>query len=132
MRLALAIGLSCLFASLPPAQAQDATAGEQVFKTQCSACHGVDARNRVGPGLQGLIGRVSGTVPGFAYSSANKEKHITWSAETLDPYLKSPRQVVPGTKMAYAGLADDKRRADLIAYLERATKLPDDAAAPPK
>lgn len=132
MRLALAVGVCCLVSFLPHARAQDAEAGEQVFKSQCSICHGVDSRNRVGPGLHGLFGRVSGTVPGYAYSTANNEKHITWSAETLDPYLKSPRQVVPGTKMTYAGLADDKRRADLIAYLERATKPTDDVAAPAK
>ena len=120
-RVAPGILLACVLAGLP-ARGQDVAAGEQVFKSQCSACHGTDARNRVGPGLKGLFGRTSGSVPGFSYSAANREKHIVWSAETLDPYLKAPRQIIPGTRMAYAGLADDKRRADLIAFLGHATK----------
>ncbi len=115
----------------PVADAQDVHAGEAVFKSQCSACHAVDTHNRVGPSLQGLFGRTSGTVPGYSYSAANKAKAIVWTAQTLDPYIKSPKTVIPGTKMPYAGLADDTKRADLIAWLEVATKPPSGTTAPP-
>jgi hypothetical protein len=75
-------------------------------------------KNMVGPSLFGLIGRKSGSVAGFHYSAANKAADITWNADILDKYLTSPRDVVPGTIMTYAGLKDAGKRADLIAYLE--------------
>src|SRR5665213_879825 len=99
--------------------AADAVAGQAVFKSQCSICHSPLAdKNMVGPSLFGLIGRKSGSVPGFHYSAANKAADITWNADILDKYLTSPRDVVPGTIMTYAGLKDAAKRADLIAYLE--------------
>jgi cytochrome c len=99
--------------------AADAVAGQAVFKSQCSICHSpVEGKNMVGPSLFGLIGRKSGSVAGFHYSAANKAADITWNAEILDKYLTSPREVVPGTIMTYAGLKDAAKRADLIAYLE--------------
>lgn len=101
------------------AHAGDPVAGQSVFKTQCGICHAVVAgKNMVGPSLFGIIGRTSGTVEGFHYSAANKGAGITWNAETLEKYLASPREVVPGTIMTYAGLKDEAKRADLIAYLE--------------
>jgi cytochrome c len=72
----------------------------------------------VGPSLFGIVGRTSGTVEGFRYSAANKGANIVWDAAILDKYLTAPREVVPGTIMTYAGLKDDTRRADVIAYLE--------------
>jgi cytochrome c len=100
------------------ADAGDPTAGQAVFRTQCGVCHPVvQGKNMVGPSLFGLIGRTSGGVEGFRYSAANKGANITWSAETLDKYLIAPREVIPGTIMTYAGLKDDAKRADLIAYL---------------
>ena len=99
--------------------AADAGAGQAVFKSQCGICHSpLPEKNMVGPSLFGLIGRKSGSVPGFHYSAANKAAEITWNAEILDKYLTSPRDVVPGTIMTYAGLKDAAKRADLIAYLE--------------
>jgi cytochrome c len=100
------------------AHAQDAAAGEAVFKRQCSICHSpVAGKNMVGPSLFGVIGRTAGTVPGFHYSPANKTSGITWDAAKLDPYLTNPREVVPGTIMAFAGLKDAQQRANLIGYL---------------
>lgn len=103
----------------PRAHAADPEAGQAVFKTQCGICHSVaQGKNMVGPSLFGVIGRKSGSVEGFHYSAANKNADITWDAAILDKYLTAPREVVPGTIMTYAGLKDDAKRADVIAYLE--------------
>jgi cytochrome c len=103
---------------ISPALAQDAAAGEKVFKTQCSVCHQVIPEKKgIGPNLFGVVGRKSGTVPGFHYTEANKNSGLTWDAATLDRYLQAPRDVVPGTAMPYAGLKDPTQRTDLIAYL---------------
>lgn len=100
----------------------DAKHGEAVF-TQCKTCHVIDAGvNRIGPSLHGIIGRKAGEIAGFSYSSANKESGITWSPEKLYQYLEKPARVVPGTKMAFAGLPKGQDRADVIAYLTEATK----------
>ncbi len=101
-----------------PAHAADAAAGQAVFKTQCGICHAVvQGKNMVGPSLFGIVGRHSGTVDGFRYSAPNKSANITWEPAILDKYLTSPKDVVPGTIMTFAGLKDDTKRADLIAYL---------------
>ena len=100
----------------------DAAAGEKIF-TQCKTCHVIDAGvNRIGPSLHGIIGRKAGEVAGYSYSAANKGSGITWTAEKLYQYLEKPARVVPGTKMAFAGLAKGQDRADVIAYLTSATK----------
>ncbi|WP_231726148.1 MULTISPECIES: c-type cytochrome [unclassified Sphingomonas] len=96
----------------------DAAAGQKVFAV-CSTCHAVQAGvNKIGPSLAGIVGRAAGTVEGYSYSTANKNSGITWSKEKLFQYLEKPQRVVPGTKMAYAGLTDAQKRADLIAYLD--------------
>jgi cytochrome c len=116
-RFAAAVAVAAVLA--PAARAADPEAGARVFKSQCSACHVVEAgKNRIGPSLFGIVGRTSGQVAGFKYSNANKGAALTWDAATLDKYLTSPRTVVPGTIMTYAGLKNDAQRADLIAYLE--------------
>jgi cytochrome c2 len=100
------------------AQAQDASAGARVFRSQCSICHSPQpGRNIVGPSLFGVVGRHSGIIPNFHYSSANRASGLVWNPPTLDRYLTAPRQVVPGTLMSYPGLRDDRERSDLIAYL---------------
>lgn len=100
----------------------DAAAGEKVF-TQCKTCHVIDPGvNRIGPSLHGIIGRKAGQIAGFSYSAANKESGITWTPEKLYQYLEKPARVVPGTKMAFAGLPKGQDRADVIAYLTSATK----------
>jgi len=102
-----------------PAWAQDAEAGKKVFN-KCMACHAVGpgAKNKVGPELNGLFGRPAGSVEGYAYSKANKESGITWTEEAFVTYIKDPRGVVKGTKMAFAGIKDEKQIADLVAYLK--------------
>ena len=99
----------------------DAAAGEKTFM-QCAACHVVEPGvNRVGPSLAGIIGRVAGTVEGFNYTDANKNSGITWTPEKLFQYLENPKRVIPGTKMAFAGLPKGQDRADVIAYLQSGT-----------
>lgn len=102
------------------AQAQDAANGEKVF-AQCRACHqvGPTAKNAVGPHLNGLFGRTAGTVEGYNYSPANKGSGITWDEVVFREYIKDPKTKIPGTKMIYAGLKDEKRIDDLIAYLKQ-------------
>lgn len=95
----------------------DPVAGQRLF-LQCQSCHAVaPGANRLGPTLHNVVGRHSGAVPGFNYSRANRDAGITWTPEKLFQYLENPRRVVPGTTMAFAGIADPQRRADLIAYL---------------
>jgi len=115
---AVLFGLLC--AAWPfSVRAADATAGQAVFKTQCGICHSpLAGKNMVGPSLFGIVGRKSGSIEGFHYSAPNKSADIVWNADILDKYLTAPREVVPGTIMTYAGLKDDAKRADLIAYLE--------------
>ena len=85
---------------------------------QCAICHSVQpGRNLIGPSLDGIVGRKTGSEPGYTYSTANKNANLVWTPEELDKYLAAPRTVVPGTKMPYAGLQDAAKRADLIAYL---------------
>jgi cytochrome c len=109
-----------LLAGSGAALAQDAAAGEKVF-AQCRACHqvGETAKNAVGPVLNGLFGRKSGTIEGYNYSAANKNSGITWDEATFREYIKDPRAKIPGTKMVYAGLKDEQRVNDLIAYLKQ-------------
>jgi len=105
-------------ASATPALAQDAKAGEKAFVV-CKACHSVTAgQNRVGPSLAGVVGRKSGTYPKFIYSAAMKAKGIVWTESNLDIYLTKPAAFVKGTKMGFAGIADAKKRKDVIAYLK--------------
>jgi cytochrome c2 len=100
------------------AHAQDAAAGGRVFRSQCSICHSPQpGRNIIGPSLFGVVGRHSGLIPDFHYSSANRASGLVWDPSTLDRYLTAPRDVVPGTLMSYPGLKDEHARADLIAYL---------------
>ncbi len=98
----------------------DAAAGEATFKV-CKACHqlGESAKNFVGPALNGVVGRKAGSYPGYNYSDANKNSGITWDETTLTKYLHNPREVVPGTKMAFPGLPKDDDIANVIAYLKQ-------------
>ena len=102
------------------ASAQDAAAGETVFK-KCHVCHniGEGAKNMVGPELNGVVGRHSGTVEGYNYSDANKNSGLTWDEATLTIYLKNPKAEVPGTKMTFPGLQSDEDIKNVIAYLKQ-------------
>ena len=114
------LSAALILVGLGSAQAQDAAAGEKVF-AQCRACHqvGPAAKNAVGPVLNGLFGRKAGTVEGYNYSPANKNSGLTWDEATFRDYIKDPRAKIPGTKMVYAGLKDEQRINDLIAYLKQ-------------
>ena len=101
--------------------AQDVEAGQGVFKRMCFPCHdaGPGAKVKLGPPLNGLDGRAAGTMPGFNYSEANKNSGITWSDATFAEYIKNPMQRMPGTRMAFAGVRDEKDIANLWAYLKQ-------------
>lgn len=109
-----------LMISVHGAAAQDAAAGEKVFN-KCKICHqiGENAKNAVGPVLNGIVGRKAGTYPNYNYSDANKSSGLTWDEATLKVYLKDPRAKVPGTKMTFPGLPDDADIANIIAYLKQ-------------
>ncbi|MER8555554.1 cytochrome c family protein [Mesorhizobium sp. M1217] len=98
----------------------NAEAGAVVFR-RCMACHkvGPDAQNGVGPVLNGVVGRSAGEYPDYSYSSANKNSGLIWDEPTLTTYLRAPRKLVPGTKMAFSGLSKDQEIADVIAYLKQ-------------
>ena len=121
------IVLAALFVSagIGQACAQDAAAGEKVFLV-CKACHqvGDNAKNAVGPVLNGLFGRKAGSVEGYSYSDANKNSGIAWSEATFTEYIKDPKAKIPGTKMAFAGVKDEQKIKDLIAYLHTFDKAP--------
>ena len=118
MRLLVLLASVMLATAVGGARAQDLAAGEQSFR-KCLPCHSVgdEARNKVGPVLNGLEGRKSGTVEGYSYSEANKKADITWGEESFKDYIQNPMAKVPGTKMAFAGIKTEKEIADLWAYL---------------
>lgn len=100
----------------------NAANGAKVFM-QCKSCHVVEpGQNRTGPSLAGIVGRAAGTVEGYNYTPANKNSGITWTKEKMFQYLEDPKRVIPGTKMAFAGLKNGQDRADVIAYLENPTQ----------
>ena len=111
--------LLLMLAACSGASAQNIEAGKAVY-AQCRACHqiGEGAKNLVGPHLNGIFGRTAGTVPGFLYSSSNKQFGKAWDESTFTAYIKDPKAFMPGTKMVFVGLKDDKKIADLIAYLK--------------
>jgi cytochrome c len=92
--------------------------GETEFK-KCQVCHTLeDGVNKVGPSLHKIIGRTAGSVEGFNYSKANKESGVVWTEQNMWEYLANPKAFIPGTKMAFAGIKDGQKRADLIAYIQ--------------
>jgi cytochrome c len=105
------------------ALAQDISAGKSSFN-KCLACHaiGEGARNKVGPELNGLDGRKSGTALDYSYSDANKNSGITWSEAEFKQYIKDPKAKIPGTKMTFAGIKNEKEVNDLWAFLSQYDK----------
>lgn len=100
----------------------DAAKGKVVF-VQCQSCHAIEEGvNKIGPSLAGVVGREASKVAGYSYSKANHDSGITWTPEKLFQYLEKPQRVVPGTKMAFAGLSKGQDRADVIAYLQTGGK----------
>ena len=104
----------------------DPAAGETIAKRQCSSCHTFTegGKNGVGPNLYGVIGRPHGAEPGFNYSAAIKSKEGPWTYEELNAWLKKPSAYAPGTRMSFAGLNNEKQRADVIDYLRTLAATP--------
>jgi len=116
----LIIGAVVVVASSTAVPAQDIEAGQTSFK-KCQACHDVGeaAKNKIGPILNGLDGRKSGTVEGYSYSDANKNSGINWSEATFKEYINDPRAKIPDTKMVFPGIKNEKEAGDLWAYLKQ-------------
>src|ERR1700743_638187 len=121
----LAAALFILPLATPAARADgDAETGKHQF-APCSACHTVEdgGPDKLGPNLHGVLGRKAGTKGGFAgYSEGLKNSGITWDAAKIDEWITNPRKVVPDTKMAFLGISNPTVRANIIAYLQEATK----------
>lgn len=117
-RLLTAVAISVAAAS--GAAAQDVTAGATAFK-KCVTCHdvGPTAKNKVGPVLNGIDGRKSGTVAGYNYSDANKGSGITWNEASFLDYIKDPKAKIPNTKMVFAGIKTEAEAKNLWAYLKQ-------------
>ena len=99
----------------------DAVRGQAHFQ-DCAACHRLDGVNNVGPSLHGIFTRKAGELADFRYSSAMKRSGIVWTPETLDTFISDPQAMVPANRMPYAGMANASDRADLIAYLSKASQ----------
>ncbi|WP_448954795.1 c-type cytochrome [Labrys neptuniae] len=116
----VAVGILSSILISSAAFAQDAALGEKVF-IKCKVCHqvGETAKNAVGPELNGVIGRKSGSVEGYSYSTGMKNSNLTWAEDSISEYLKNPKQKVPGNKMAFVGLSKPEDIANVIAYLKQ-------------
>jgi cytochrome c len=121
MRVTAALLIALLAAGVARADG-DAARGQAKFG-DCAACHKLEAgANTVGPSLHGVFTRKAGEIADFRYSPAMKRSGITWTPETLDKFISDPQVMVPANRMPYAGMASAGDRADLIAYLQDATK----------
>ena len=120
MRLLISASLLAAVLGAGAASAQDIAAGERSWN-KCRACHQLaeTAKNGVGPQLNGLFGRVSGTVEGYSYSTANKNAALTWDDAVFAEYIKDPKAKIPGTKMVFAGIKNEKEIGDLTAFLKQ-------------
>jgi cytochrome c len=116
----LIIGVVVVVAWSTAVLAQDTEAGQTSFK-KCQVCHdvGETAKNKIGPILNGLDGRKSGSVDGYSYSEANKNSGIIWSEATFKEYINDPRAKIPETKMVFPGIKNEKEAGDLWAYLKQ-------------
>jgi cytochrome c len=118
-----ALAVITSMATTSAALAQDVAAGKSSFN-KCMACHaiGEGAKNKVGPELNGIDGRKSGTAEGYSYTDANKNSGITWNKEQFLEYIKDPKAKIPGTKMIFAGIKNEKEANDLWAFLSQFDK----------
>ncbi|HEY6257588.1 MAG TPA: c-type cytochrome [Xanthobacteraceae bacterium] len=123
MSVRILIGAVAVLLAAPAARADgDAARGEKRFE-ECATCHTTERGvNNVGPSLNGVLGRKAGEIADFRYSPAMKKSNITWSPQALDKFIADPQEAVPGNRMPFAGMPDAGDRADLIAYLQQATK----------
>lgn len=114
------IAAGVLAASVTFSSAQDLAAGATSYK-KCVTCHdvGTSAKNKVGPILNGLEGRKTGTVAGYKYSDANKNSGIVWNEAQFLDYIKDPKAKIPSTKMVFAGIKNETEAKNLWAYLKQ-------------
>ena len=119
----LTLSAMAVIASCAAALAQDVAAGKTAFN-KCVACHAVGegARNKVGPVLNGLDGRKSGTVEGYSYSQANRNSGIIWNKDQFLDYIRDPKARIPGNRMVFAGIKNESEAADLWAFLAQYDK----------
>jgi len=122
LALAPATALAAAPAAAPAAAAKPAIDGAKVF-AQCRACHTIEkgGKNLVGPNLHGVIGRKSGTLPGYNYTPAMKAYAKVWDEKSLDVYLAAPQQVVKGTRMTFIGVKNPDQRKAVIQYIKTAS-----------
>ena len=112
------LGFLLPLAAAGPGTAADVDAGKAQFK-KCALCHTTEAgKNKIGPSLFGVVGRKAASLDNYNYSEAMKKFDHVWDQPTLEAYLADPRGTVPGTKMVFPGMKDEKERQDVIAYLE--------------
>jgi cytochrome c len=106
--------------SVSTASAQDVAAGEVSF-SRCLGCYaiGVDAKNKIGPRLNGIEGRKCGAVDDYLYSTANKDCAFVWNEANFVEYIRNPKAKIPGTKKSFAGIRDETEARSLWAYLRR-------------
>lgn len=107
--------------TLPIAAQAGGNAGQgKTYFNRCAICHSNQkgAPNRIGPNLFGIVGRKAGSLPNFFYSGAMKKSGITWTHEKLEAYIAKPQALVPGNRMAFAGVSSHQQVDDLVAYLE--------------
>jgi cytochrome c len=112
----LLLGIGPMFAPQP---AQAANIRGKLLFLRCASCHDISGMpsQKIGPNLKGVVGRPSGSLPGYQYSAAMQKAHLVWDAATLDKWLANPNGLVPGTAMAFAGLPSETDRQAVIAYL---------------
>jgi cytochrome c len=116
-----ALGMTLLLAGSACADG-DAVRGEARFQ-DCAACHRLEAGvNNVGPSLHGIFTRKAAELSDFRYSPAMKRSGIVWTPETLNAFISDPQAMVPANRMPYAGMTNASDRADLIAYLAKASQ----------
>jgi cytochrome c len=121
----LTLASTASLAQAPAADTPEIKRGKLLF-LQCRACHDlqVGLPPKVGPNLAGLFGRQAGALPGFNFSPPLKASGLTWDKALLDRWIEKPSAVVPGTAMAFAGVASPADRAALVAYIEREAAKP--------
>ncbi len=121
IRVGSLLSLFCLALAAAPAAA--ATVGASVFD-RCKVCHTVaaGAPSTVGPNLHGVFGRKAGSLAGFAYSPAMKHSSIVWNDDTLPKFLRDPQKFIPGNRMGFPGISDERQLAGLLTYLKQVTQ----------
>ena len=117
---AIALAFAAMLGSGAALAEGDAAKGKKVFN-KCKTCHSLDpGKKKIGPHLNGIVGRKAASVEGYKYSKAMKAADIVWDEANLDEFLKKPKAFIKGTKMTFAGLKKESQRQDLIAYLKEA------------